>query len=294
MGSTLLFTEGEVVTYRREGWLLVEDMLSSGDLSELDGAIQTVADAALVDNNEAAYVEFEQEDTSSRPALRRVLDPYARHEAFRAIAHDARIVDRVESLLGSDLDLHHSKLNFKPARVGSPVEWHQDLGYYPHTNDGVLAVLIYLDEATENNGCLQVMQRQHNSYLDHAAPGATFVGRIMDESLGEMEPLPLPARAGSAIFLHGLTPHASLPNESSSDRRTLIFAYRAGDAYPLYYGAVTVEDETVLRPVRGRRAQHARFGGPSPIVPRIDTTSSLYEIQAADRVRRDHTWDPSD
>ena len=111
----------------------------------------------------------------------------------------------------------------------------------------------------------------------------------MDESLKEMEPLPLPARAGSAIFLHGLTPHASWPNESSSDRRTLIFAYRAGDAYPLYYGAVTVEDEAVPRPVRGLRAHHARFGGPPPIVPRIDTTSSLYEIQAADRVRRDDT-----
>ena len=289
MGSIWVFAEEEVEFYRREGWLLVEDVLSRRDLSELDGAIQTVADAALVDNNEAAYVEFEQEDTSSHPALRRVLDPYARHEAFRAIAHDARIVDRVESLLGSDLDLHHSKLNFKPARVGSPVEWHQDLGYYPHTNDGVLAVLIYLDEATENNGCLQVMQRQHNSYLDHAAPGAAFAGRIMDESLKDMEPLPLPARAGSAIFLHGLTPHASLPNESSSDRRTLIFAYRAGDAYPLYYGAVTVEDEAVPRPVRGRRGHHARFGGPPPIVPRIDATSSLYEIQAADRVRRDDT-----
>lgn len=216
-----------------------------------------------------------------------MIDPYARHEAFRTIAHDPRIVDRVESLLGPDLDLHHSKLNFKPARVGSPVEWHQDLGYYPHTNDGVLAVLIYLDEATEDNGCLQVMQRQHNSYLEHAAPESAFAGRIGDESLKGMEPLSLAAPAGSAIFLHGLTPHASLPNESSSDRRTLIFAYRAGDAYPLYYGAVTVEDEATPRPVRGSRALHARFGGPPPIVPRIDTTSSLYEIQAADRVRRD-------
>ena len=52
-------------------------------------------------------------------------------------------------------------------------------------------------------------------------------------------------------------------------------------------GAVTVEDEAIPRTVRGRRAHHARFGGPPPIVSRIDTTSSLYEIQAADRVRPD-------
>ena len=72
MGSIWVFAEEEVEFYRREGWLLVEDVLSRRDLSELDGAIQTVADAALVDNNEAAYVEFEQEDTSSHPALRRM------------------------------------------------------------------------------------------------------------------------------------------------------------------------------------------------------------------------------
>ena len=162
------------------------------------------------------------------------------------------------------------------------MDWHQDLGYYPHTNDGVLAVLIYLDDAGEENGCVQVMPHQHHRYLDHTAPGGSFAGRIVDPAIAEMAAQPLPAVAGSAIFIHGLTPHASLPNESDRSRRTLIFAYRAGDAYPLYYGAVTVADEAAARLVRGQRAHHARFGGPSPIVPRIDGTSSLYELQAAD------------
>ena len=114
--------------------------------------------------------------------------------------------------------------------------------------------------------------------LDHHHPDGAFAGRITEAV--ESEPRTLPAPAGSAIFLHGLTPHSSLPNRSGADRRTLILAYRAGDAYPLYYGLVTAEDEAVRRPVRGRRARHARFGGPAPIVPEIDGTSSLYEIQA--------------
>lgn len=287
MIPTWPLAEEELEHYRREGWLLVEGVLSGDELTEFDQVIRNVAAAAFDGGNVAPYVEVEPGDAGSDPAVRRILDPYARHEAFRSIAHDPRIVDRVESLLGADLDLQHSKLNCKPARVGSPVEWHQDLAYYPHTNDGVLAVLIYLDDATENNGCLQVLPRQHHGYLDHTAPGAIFAGRIIDRSVTEVEPRPLPGPAGSAIFLHGLTPHASLPNESNSDRRTLIFAYRAGDAYPLYYGAVTVEDESVSRPVRGQWARRARFGGPPPIVPRIDDTSSLYEIQAADHVRRD-------
>ena len=284
MKATFALTEDDIKHYFREGWLLVEGILTSDELTELDGVMRGITDAAFADGNGPSHVEFEPEDTGGGPAVRRILDPYARHEAFRSVAHDPRVVDRVESLIGADLDLQHSKLNCKPACVGSPVEWHQDLAYYPHTNDGVLAVLIYLDDATEDNGCVQVVERQHHRYLDHARPGKAFAGRITDPSLAEARPRRLSAPAGSAIFLHGLTPHASLPNNSDADRRTLIFAYRAGDAYPLYYGAVTVEDEAVPRPVRGQRAQHARFGGPAPIVPRIDGTSSLYEIQAADGV----------
>ncbi len=210
--------------------------------------------------------------------MRRILNPYERHEAFRATAHDPRIVDRVESLFGSDLDLQHSKLNMKPAQVGSPVKWHQDLAYYPHTNDNVLAVLIYIDDASEANGCVQVLPRLHHSYLNHIRPTGDFAGRIVERI--SAEPRQLAAPAGSMIFLHGLTPHSSLPNLSFRDRRTLIFAYRAGDAYPLFYGAVTAEDEAIRRPIRGRRALHARFGGPPPIVPEINGTSSLYDIQA--------------
>jgi phytanoyl-CoA hydroxylase len=281
MASTWPLAEGEVKHYQRDGWLVVEGVLSARKLAEVDVALQEIRDAALDDVDAATYIEFEPAQTMGPPAVRRILDPYARHEVFRSVAHDPCVVDRVASLLGSDLDLQHSKLNWKPARVGSPVDWHQDLAYYPHTNDGVMAVLIYLDDASEDNGCLQVLPGHQHHYLDHTAPGAAFAGRIIDRSVTEEMPRPLPAPRGSAIFLHGLTPHASLPNKSATARRTLILAYRAGDAYPLYYGAVTVEDEAEFRPVRGQRAHYARFGGPSPIVPRIDATSSLYEIQAA-------------
>lgn len=287
MGSTWPLGEEDVEHFHGEGWLVVEGVLPANELAEVDRAANEVVDDARAGGSAAPYIEYEPGDTDGVPAVRRIIDPYARHEAFRAVAHDARVVDRVASLIGPDIDLQHSKLNWKPARVGSPVDWHQDLAYYPHTNDGVMAVLIYLDGASEENGCLQVLPRQHHRYLDHTEPGGAFAGRITDRSVTGVEPRPLPASAGSAIFLHGLTPHASLPNKSTSGRRTLIYAYRAGDAYPLYYGAVTIEDEALSRQISGRRAHHARFGGPAPIVPEIDGTSSLYEIQAADRERTD-------
>ena len=271
----------EVEQYRHDGCLLVQSVLADEDLRLLDEAVREVTKAAIGSHNQDELIELEPDACSSTRRVRRIRDPYDRHDAFRAVAHDARVLDRIESLIGGDLELHHSKLNMKPAQVGSPVDWHQDLGYYPHTNDSVLAVLIYIDDATEANGCIQVLPRMHHRYFEHTRNTGEFAGRIVEPI--DAEPRALPAPAGSAIFLHGLTPHSSLPNCSNEDRRTLILAYRAGDAYPLFYGRRTVKDEERLTPVRGRRARHARFGGPAPIVPEInDLTVSLYDIQAID------------
>src|SRR6185436_10909504 len=87
------------------------------------------------------------------------------------------------------------------------------------------------------------------------------------------------APAGSVIFMHCITPHTSLPNLSATPRRTLIFEYRAADAFPIWYGPVAATIEFKFRHIRGRQAQWARFGGPSPLIPSVDKYSSLYELQ---------------
>ena len=49
------------------------------------------------------------------------------------------------------------KLNFKlpNKKKGSEVGWHQDWAFYPHTNDDLVTVGIYLDDCTEKNGPLK-------------------------------------------------------------------------------------------------------------------------------------------
>lgn len=275
-------TKEQITHYRAEGYVLATSAFAAEDLTKIDQAVEAVIDAARDGEDHAAALEYEPHSERGRLAVRRICDPYDRHSAFRALAENPRILDRVQSLLGPDFSLQHSKLNMKPAGVGSPVKWHQDLAYYPHTNDDVLAVLIYLDDADEENGCLQVMARAHGKYLNHLGADGTFTGQLRETGDVDGTVHRLSAPAGSAIFLHGLLPHSSLPNRSARSRRTLIFAYRAADAFPLYYGPITAVDEAGCRLMRGRRASHARFGGPPPIVPSIDGSRSLYDLQATE------------
>jgi phytanoyl-CoA hydroxylase len=288
MGEAALLMNGEPLTpeqvqhYRTEGYVVVESLFGEADLTKIDSTIRELTARAVSGEEMSQILELEPEAIDGQRVPRRIFSPYDQHDAFRDLAHDARILDRIESLIGPNFNLQHSKLNMKPAKVGSVVDWHQDLAYFPHTNDDLVTTLIYLDDATQENGCLQVLPRHHHHYFDHTDRDGRFAGMIREDlSDGRFgRPVPLAAPAGSVIFMHCITPHSSLPNRSSRARRTLIYEYRAADSYPIYYSEMTAVAEAKKRPIRGQPAPFARFGGPPPLIPNVGKYASLYELQA--------------
>jgi ectoine hydroxylase-related dioxygenase (phytanoyl-CoA dioxygenase family) len=284
--SSYQLTDAQRAQYFREGYVVIERLFDAADLARVDDTIREMTDRAIASGGDAKVMEFEPQACDGRRVCRRIYHPFEQHEAFRALAEDARMLDRVESLIGRDINLQHSKLNMKPARVGSVVEWHQDLAYFPHTNDSLVTTLVYLDDATEENGCLQVLPRHHTHYFSHARPDGLFAGMITeaidDGRFGR--PVSLTAPAGSVIFMHCITPHASLPNRSDHPRRTLIYEYRASDSFPIFFAHMNVAAQPKPRQLRGRPATHARLGGPAPLMtPRALMSTSLYELQAVSR-----------
>ena len=286
MDNAHALTDEQIEHYRNEGYVVAERLFGARDLERVDATIREITEQALAGEDYSKVLELEPEPLDGLRVPRRIFNPYDRHETFRGLAHEPRLLDKIESLIGGNFNLQHSKLNMKPAKVGSVVEWHQDLAYFPHTNDDLVTALIYLDDATEENGCLQVLPRHHTHYFDHAAPDGRFAGMIT-EDLGEFgKPRSLPAPAGSAIFMHCIAPHSSLPNRSSRPRRTLIYEYRANDAFPIYYGEMTQLAEARFRLIRGKPARFARFGGPRPLIPNVGKYTSLYELQSQAKAQR--------
>ena len=229
-------------------------------------------------------MELEPEQLDGQPLPRRIYNPFDQHACFRDLATDDRILDRIESLIGHNIALQHSKLNMKPARVGSVVEWHQDLSYYPLTNRDSLAVLFYLDDTDEENGFLRMIPGRHQDDLMPHTGDRFFQGRVTD-AVDDSEAVGVGGRAGTAIFMHCMTPHASTTNQSERPRRTLILSYRAADAFPIYYGPQTDKVESYARLVRGRLSPMARFTMSEFPIPRYKRKiASLYELQEQSRV----------
>lgn len=277
-------TDTQIQHYRREGYVVLPSFFDGEAIGVVDAVVQKITDEALANGNTAGVMELEPEQDGESRQPRRILEPFELDQGFRGIATDDRLLDCIESLVGPDIFVNLSKLNFKPARVGSPVEWHQDLAYYPHTNDDLVTALIYLDNATEENGCLQVLPRHHHHFFEHSLADGRFAGMITepldDGRYGRAVPLAAPA--GSVILLHPITPHSSRPNRSDRARRTLIFGFRASDAVPIWTNLRVATMESHSKLVRGKPAKFGRFGGPAPLLPVFDDThefKSLYTLQ---------------
>ena len=276
-------TEEQVAFYHKEGYLILPSFFDNTVLNEIDATIQRMAQQALGSEDQDKILELESELINGEPVVRRIYNPYDNHEKFRKLAQDERLVDTVASVLGNDLNLQHSKLNLKPAKVGTVVEWHQDLAYLPHTNDDLMTVFIYLDHATTENGCLRVIPRGHTHYFDHHTDDGIFAGMITEDvesgKYGHIANCEGPA--GSVVLMHCITPHSSLPNRSDKPRGTLIFEYRAADSFPIQWDFNPGVPSEVERPIRGKRARFARFGGPKPYIPVLrESYTSIYDIQS--------------
>lgn len=155
--------------------------------------------------------------------------------------------------------------------------------FYPHTNSDVLAVMVMLDDATTENGCMHVVPRsRHMGLLDHEPDdGEVWSGTCREAELWQDQDalVPLTPRAGGISIHHALTLHGSGVNRTGDPRRGIVFAYRAADAYCLADGlhpdsglqicgvpSVDVRCDAahsggVLRmPARGRSAEDAGGG----------------------------------
>ena len=231
-----MISQRDIEHYRETGYLVVPDVLDADLLARVRGALdRLVADASCVSAHTDVY-DLEPSHTPEVPKVRRIKLPHTHTPVFWELAQHPPLVAILEKLLGpSGVRLHGSKINLKEPHHGSPVEWHQDWAFYPHTNDDLLAVGVMLDDAFLENGPLLVVPGSHKGPTwDHHSDG--FFCGAMDPTRKEVDfesAVPLTGRAGSMSFHHVRLVHGSAQNVSPKPRRLLLYEYSAGDAFPL-------------------------------------------------------------
>ena len=275
-----MLTEEQIQDYHANGYIGVEEVLSSQELEDLQRVtaefIEKSRDVTESDN----VFDLEPGHSAEMPKLRRLKDPAKQHEIYDQMLRHETILNIVEQLVGPDIRYNGQKLNMKSADFGSAVEWHQDWAFYPHTNDDLLAVGIAIDDMTKENGCLMVIPGSHKGKVyDHHQNGY-FVGAVTDPGFDPSPAKLVEVGAGGISIHHVRTLHGSVPNASSKPRRLLLSMYCAVDAWPLIQPVSNWEtfNDCILRgePVLEPRMREAPVRVPLPPAPK---SGSIYEIQ---------------
>ena len=275
-----MLSSRQVQSYRDHGYLAVPGVLSAAEVAELQRVTDELVDASRGVAAHTDVYDLEPGHSAAEPRVRRIKSPDLQHEVYaRTLRHPA-ILDLVEQLIGPGVRYRSTKLNLKLAGYGSPVEWHQDWAFYPHTNDDILAVGVCIDPMSDANGGLLVVPGSHRGPLyDHHQDG-WFVGAITGAEVDSAQVAQLEVPAGGISLHHVRTVHGSVPNRSPRPRRLLLLELCAVDAWPLLdmpgleafdarilRGSATVTPRLEAAPVRIPLPAHERRG-------------SIYEVQS--------------
>ncbi len=249
--------------FHRDGFAVIDGIIPMAEIE----ALRRAADSSEITG------ELTRQGADTQAV--HLLGLTGRDPAFLALARDPRILDLVEAVIGADIQLQHAKLAIKPTLKGhGAYAWHQDFAFFPHTNTSLVAVMVMLDDATEDNGCMRAVRGSHRlGLLEHRVRGA-FAGGCQERArwgegadIASMTP-----KAGGISIHHCLTLHGSADNRSGLPRRGVVFQYRADDAHQL---ADSVFDDTGLL-VRGVRRGVVRCEAGSWLLPTVPSRTPAF------------------
>jgi ectoine hydroxylase-related dioxygenase (phytanoyl-CoA dioxygenase family) len=274
-----MLTQQQIAFYHTNGYLSVERVLSEQEVDELRRVTDEFVEKSRQVTEHTDVFDLEPGHTPEAPRLRRLKNPASQHPVYDNTLRHPRILDIVAQLIGPGIRYNGHKLNMKSPEYGSPVEWHQDWAFYPHTNDDLLAVGVAMDDMTLTNGCLMVIPGSHTGRIYNHHQNGFFVGAVTDSDFNHEKAVPVEVKAGGISIHHVRMLHGSAPNTSDRPRRLLLFQYCAVDAWPLSgVSDWKVFNDYILRgePTNQPRLTQVPVRIPQPYGPR---SGSIYEVQ---------------
>jgi ectoine hydroxylase-related dioxygenase (phytanoyl-CoA dioxygenase family) len=226
-----LIYQVDVAQYWRQGYLTAPSVLSEQQLVELrQEADRLVALCSAQPERYARRIEWEvdhlaEEHRKGMDKVIRKLEPISDlSPRFAELAFAEGIAGPAAAIFGGPVELFEDKLNLK-LPGGSPYPWHQDwvCCWRAHT-DELITCFIYLEDADETNGCLQVIPGSHvGKPCLPFKPGSRF--EIDPAYVDRDKAVPVPLKAGEMILFDPYLLHFSDLNRSRVPRRAIIYTY---------------------------------------------------------------------
>ncbi|MEL0106856.1 MAG: phytanoyl-CoA dioxygenase family protein [Rhodospirillales bacterium] len=240
----------QIQSFEKDGFYIVRNLFDNEEMAIIREAVET--DPNIQSNF------FDREDNEGL-STKLISWNHPGDSSYGLAARSKRIVESMEELLGGEVYHYHTKLTAKEPKEGGSWEWHQDYGYWYHNGiqfPYMANVIVPLDPATKENGCLEVLKGSHlMGRIDHdltKGDQAWADQERMKWAEEEFETVHCEMEPGDGLFFHCNLLHRSAANRSENRRWYLIFCYNAArnnprleHNHPFYTPLQMVDDEAI-------------------------------------------------
>jgi ectoine hydroxylase len=229
----------ELEDYERDGFLFYPGFFDGDEIAACVEELKRLSADPAVRASGGVILEPESQEVRSVFAIHRI------SEHFRRLARDPRIVERARQLLGSDVYVHQSRINYKPGFKGKGFNWHSDFETW-HAEDGMprmraVSCSIILTDNHEFNGPLMLIPGSHKVFIPciGETPEDNYKFSLKNQQVGVPDEASISALvaqggiqapkgpAGSMLFFECNTLHGSNANMSPYPRSNVFFVFNS-------------------------------------------------------------------
>jgi ectoine hydroxylase len=226
--------------YQADGFLAFSGFFPLEEVRELQKEGERLRNRDDLRGREDVITEPESDE------IRSIFRVHQRSDLFDRVTRDRRILSKVQEILGGDVYIHQSRINYKPGFTGKEFYWHSDFETW-HVEDGMprmraVSCSIALTPNYEFNGPLMLVPGSHQYFLatvgetpeehykeslkkqEYGVPDAEGLEKLIELGGGIEVPK---GPAGSVTMFECNTMHGSASNITPFARTNLFVVYNS-------------------------------------------------------------------
>ena len=219
-------TQQKVNEFISQGFLVLEDFVSSGVLLELKESLNSIYKEIDKESSRVKQSYDNKHYGDISKAGRKFAKNQSRYyPAIQKYLKSKPIKEVVTKLLDGDAFIFNEQFVMKEPNTPSSFNWHQDSGYINFDHKPYLTTWLALDDTHSLNGPLSVIPTNIGTTAEVLTHQWSDKSKDLFIEVDEAKAKTLHVAAGALVVFSSLTPHASGANQSSRTRTAYLAQY---------------------------------------------------------------------
>ncbi|GAA5079114.1 ectoine hydroxylase [Nocardia iowensis] len=229
----------ELASFDADGFASIDELLTPTEVADFSAEIGRLAGDPSLRDDERLIVE------KSSNRVRSVFEVHRLSAAIADLTRESRVAGLARQILGSEVYIHQSRVNYMPGFRGTGFYWHSDFETW-HAEDGMpapraVSLSIALTDNYPINGSLMVMPGSHRTFVPclGSTPAEHYRESLQEQEIGvpSQEDITVLAnrygisqftgRAGSALLFDSNLMHGSSNNITPFPRSNIFLVFNS-------------------------------------------------------------------